>query len=319
MNNESARSFLQSTDFSNDIEKVFFDIKANPQLHNIKAFSNIQSDSYLMKVKGILFMVGSIFRIDQIECDNDKIWNVRLTLCSVDDHQLKYLFQQMKNELGVGKTNLLQFANILYQMNKLNDSEKYYRRYLNQLPNNHPDISNCYQRLGMVTESKKNFVSSLKWYKRSLKMFQKTQELDNSNLADIYNNIANVYSKTKDYTNALKSYQKALDIWEKSLDENRSCIIKCLNNMGAVYDMKKKYSESLECYQKALKISKTKDPCTAVTLRNIANVYELEGEYKQALIHYEKVMKIYRDSSSPNEVYINDIQTSIQRVSSKLK
>jgi hypothetical protein len=320
MDNEKTRSLLQSADFSNDIEKVFFEIEADPRLRNIRPFSNIQAHSYVPKAREILFMVGSIFRIDKIERDNDKIWNVRLILCSINDKQLKSFFQHMKNELGTGKTSLLRFGHILRQMNKLTNSEKYYRRYLNQLPNNHPDIPNCYNALGIVAESKKNFVSSLKWYKKSLKIFQQTQELDNSNIADVYNNIANVYSKKNDYTNAIKSYQKELDIYKKILDENHPRIIKCLNNMGAVYDMKKNYSEAIDCYQKALEISKkTKDPDIAVTLRNIANAYELQGEFRQALDYYQKAQKAYRNSSSPNEVYITDIQTSIQRVSSKLK
>jgi tetratricopeptide (TPR) repeat protein len=226
----------------------------------------------------------------------------------------------MKNELGTEKTNLLRFGDILRRMGKLNNSKKYYRRYLNQLPDNHPDIPQCYHIFGMVEESEKNFVSSLKWYKKSLEIFHQTKELANPNIADIYNNIANVYSKTNDYTNAIKSYQKALDIWEKTSGNNHSCIIKCLNDMGAVYDMKKKYSEALGCYEKALEISiKTKDSNIAITLRNIAHVYELQSEFKQALTYYQQAMKKCHASLPSAEFYMNDIQTSIRRVSAKSK
>ncbi len=318
INADQTRLLLHSVDFSDDTEKVLFEIEGDPQLRHSRPFSNIQSLSYSTKVKQVLFMVGSIFRVSQIECDKNKIWNVRLILCSVNDQQLKSFVGYMKNELGSGRINLFRFGHLLRQMGKLDHSEKYYRRYLNQIPNDHPDISNCYHVLGIVAESKKNFILSLKWYKKSLKLAQQSD--NNSIIADMYNNIANVYSKINDYTNAIKFYQKGLDILKKTSGENHPRVVKCLNDLGAVYDMKKNYSEALECYQKALEISKTiKDPDIALTLRNIGNVYELLGDFKQALTYYQKAMKTFRDSSSSNAVYLNDIQASIKRVSSKIK
>jgi hypothetical protein len=132
------------------MEKVFFEIEADPRLRNSKPFGNIQSVSYSSKVKQILFMVGSIFRVSKIECDKNKIWNVRLILCSVNDSRLKSFVGYMKNELGSGRITFLQFGHVLHRMGKFDQSEKYYRRYINQLSDNHPDISNCYQSLGMI-------------------------------------------------------------------------------------------------------------------------------------------------------------------------
>ncbi|CAF1065387.1 unnamed protein product [Rotaria sordida] len=321
MNYENTRSSLDFAKSLNDIERVFFEIQANPQLHNIKPFNNIQSHSYFQNTNEILFMVGSIFRIDGIKYPDDHICNVQMTLCSVDEQELKPLLEHMKRDLGIGKTNLIQFSNVLRQMRKLDNSEKYCRRYLNQLPNGHPDIPNCYHTFAMIAESKKNFMLSLKWYKKSLKIFSKTLKPNDSNIAEVYNNIANVYSKTNDYTNAMDSYQKVLEIWKKIYDDNHPRIAQCLNNIGVVYEMKKKYSEALDCYQQALKILKNIPSSNhldiAMTIRNIAYVYELKDDFQQALVYYEKAKKIYRNSLPSTQIYINEIEKSIRRISSK--
>ena len=50
-------------DSSDNIEQVLFEIDADPQLDNIKPFSNITSFSYFPNEEEVLFMIGSIFRL----------------------------------------------------------------------------------------------------------------------------------------------------------------------------------------------------------------------------------------------------------------
>ncbi|CAF1199992.1 unnamed protein product [Rotaria sp. Silwood1] len=321
IDSEKTRSSLDFAKPLCDIERVFFVIKANPEIHNTKPFNNIQSYGYFQNPNEILFMVGSIFRIEGIERPADQIWNIRMTLCSINDQELKSLLEHMKKNLGIGKTNLIQFSNILYRMRKLNNAEKYSRRYLNQLPNGHPDIANCYQTFGKIAESKKEFALSLKWYKRSLDIFSKTLKSDDPNIAEIYNNMANVYSKINDYTNAMNSYQKVLEIWKKIAGDKHPYVAQCINNIGAVHEMTKKYSEALDCYRQALKILKNSlssdHPDIAMTHRNIAYVHELKGEFKDALNSYEKALKIYRHLLPSTQIHVNEIEKTIRRMSHK--
>ncbi|CAF3435758.1 unnamed protein product [Rotaria sp. Silwood1] len=301
IDSEKTRSSLDFAKPLCDIERVFFVIKANPEIHNTKPFNNIQSYGYFQNPNEILFMVGSIFRIEGIERPADQIWNIRMTLCSINDQELKSLLEHMKKNLGIGKTNLIQFSNILYRMRKLNNAEKYSRRYLNQLPNGHPDIANCYQTYGKIAESKKEFALSLKWYKRSLDIFSKTLKSDDPNIAEIYNNMANVYSKINDYTNAMNSYQKVLEIWKKIAGDKHPYVAQSINNIGAVHEMTKKYSEALDCYRQALKILKNSlssdHPDIAMTHRNIAYVHELKVIYIGAApgIHINYLSELFPD------------------------
>ncbi|CAF3487046.1 unnamed protein product [Rotaria socialis] len=317
------RSSLHLHSSSPEMEKVFFVIEASSNLCNVRPFNNIEPHSYFPKTNQILFMVGSIFRIDRIEYPQDKILNIRISLCSINDQDLKPFSEHMHNALYIGQTSLMQFSNILRRMNKFDEAEKYYRRYLNQLPIGHPDIANCYHAFGKIAESRKNFPSSLKWFKKSLEIYSQISKPDDTFTAEVYNDIATIYLKTNDYTKAIKLYQNALDIWKTSDDNNRPRIVLCLNNIGFVYQMKKKYSEALEYYQQALKISKKihheKHPDIAMAYRNRAQIYELIGEYQQALASYEKAIKIYRYSLPATQIHVNEIEKSIRQVSSKLK
>jgi hypothetical protein len=162
LNRKQARQFLHSTIPSENVVLVLFEIVADPQLDNIKAFSNVKLLSYVPAEEEVLFMVGSIFQLDKVQCDNDGIWNIKMVLCSDNSNQLKTLYEQMKNKLGTGETDLLRFGHVLRGMGKLDDAEKYVRRFLVQLPDHDPNISHGYHALGMVSDLKGEFEASLK-------------------------------------------------------------------------------------------------------------------------------------------------------------
>ena len=70
------------------LNEFFFEIDADPQIGNIKPFSNITSFSFYPNEEEILFMVGSIFRLNNVFKDIDGIWIILMSLCSSDDNQL---------------------------------------------------------------------------------------------------------------------------------------------------------------------------------------------------------------------------------------
>jgi hypothetical protein len=97
VNRQQARSFLISAERSDGAEQVFFEIDADSRLENIKSFGNITTLSYFPNEKEVLFMIGSIFRLVEMKHGTDGIWNIRMVLCSENDHQLQSLFRHMKN------------------------------------------------------------------------------------------------------------------------------------------------------------------------------------------------------------------------------
>ncbi|CAF3412844.1 unnamed protein product [Rotaria sp. Silwood1] len=303
-NYEQTQNFLSSLTSSDNMEKVIFDITANPQQDDIKPFSNVTPFSYFQHKEEILFMIGSIFRLVRIDRVSDDIWNIKLILCSNNDHPLQSFIQEKKTELDIVDTDPLSFGFILEHMGKLNDAEKYYCYILNHLPKDHENITRCYHALGEVTQKKGDYNLSLKWYNKSLENDMQTMKIDDPNIATSYNSIAVVYSKKGDYTLALESYKKALEIWKKKFDENHPDVAMCYNNIGIIYQEEKKYSDALEYYHKAWNIRQQYFPVEHSSLGEshacIGNVHYHLGRYDMALEHYRLSLEIFEKSLLPH-------------------
>ncbi|CAF0772384.1 unnamed protein product [Rotaria sordida] len=305
LKSEIAENFI-SNNSSDDNKNVLFKIDADSRLKNIKAFSNITTFNDYGEEE-ILFMIGSIFQVIEIKRDNNRIWNIRLRLCSNNDDKLQSLFEYMRKKLGNGETNLYIFAGVLHDMGKLDYAEKYYRYYLKQLPDKHPHISACYHALGIVTSEKKDFKSSLTWYNKLLEIINRTLENDDANIANIYNSSAIVYQEIGDHNQAIESYKKALIIWKKTYGEEHPDVAMCLSNLGNVYQDQKKYLKALECHQKALTIHQNHlpvhHPHIGTSHNNIGNSYVCLDQYDLALKHYTSSLKIYEKSLPPSHLH----------------
>lgn len=130
---QAAIVFLNTFVQSQDLQRVLFEIDADPQLENIQPFSEISSLSEIPSESEVLFMMGSIFQLRQMKRESNEIWTIRMTLCSANNLRSQKLFQHISTELDHGGTTPLRFGHILRRMGELNDAEKYYHRYLNRL------------------------------------------------------------------------------------------------------------------------------------------------------------------------------------------
>ncbi len=200
LDRQQAQSFFSFSDNSNDVERVFFEIDADPQLDNIKPFSDITSYSSYPEEKEVLFMIGSIFRLVNIDRDRDGILIVRMKLCSNNDNQLKSLFQHMKKKGINGETTLLSFGHLLKDMGKWDDAEKYYHRFLTESSDKYTAKASCYHGLGSVAKKKCDYESSLKWHNRSLEIKMRVLKPDDPSIAISHLSIGNVYQHKKKTT-----------------------------------------------------------------------------------------------------------------------
>ncbi|CAF3145623.1 unnamed protein product [Rotaria sp. Silwood2] len=288
-----ALRFLDST--SDDLEQVLFEMDADPSV-TTKPFADITKLSYFQNEKEILVMLGSIFRIIDVHHDDNQVWIIKMTLCSDDDHHLKAIFEHMKNEHGGGEKNLLSFGNVLADMGKFDEAEKYYLRLLNHLSPDDPDIARCYHGLGNITDEKGDYDSSLEWHKKSLDLRLKALKSDHPHLAPSYISIGCDYFNKGDYQQALKSYNTAFEIIKKAFGESHPDIAMCLNNIGCVYERQKNYSKALEYHQQALDIRleylPEHHPEVGQSHHNLGNIYRCQGQYDLALKHYNDSLTI---------------------------
>ncbi|CAF1540791.1 unnamed protein product [Adineta ricciae] len=157
--NTNAQSFM---------ERVLFEIDADPEMAITQPFADISKFSEFAEESEVLFMVGSIFRLDAISCTTDCVWIIRMTLCSGNEHDLKDVLVHMKKQNGNGQTNLRTLGKILSEMGKLNLADKYYKRFLMELTLDDPLIRHVYEDLAQVSSQKGDFDNSIQWRQKSL-------------------------------------------------------------------------------------------------------------------------------------------------------
>ncbi len=297
---KKARSFFSNDDNLNDFKRVCFVIDADPRMENIKPFCDVSRFSDYPEEKEVLFMIGSIFRLVNIEYDQYGILIIKMKLNSLNDHNLKELYEHMQKKGTNGETSLLDFADVLTKMSKWDDAEKYYHRYSNESSHNRENIDRCYSGLGSLANKKGDYDSSLKWHYKSLEIKMQTLKPDDQSIAESYNSIGNAYEKKKDYANALESYEKALKIFRRACGEDHLYVATCMNNMGNTYSGMKINSDALKFYKNALSIQKKNLPADHVNLgsshKNIGNVLADLGHYDQALSHLNLSLEIYKKS-----------------------
>ncbi|CAF1524721.1 unnamed protein product [Adineta steineri] len=72
-----------------DSERILFEIDADPKIVNTKLFANISKNSHFSNELQVFFISSSIFRLNNINRNDDKIWIIKMTLCNNDEHDLK--------------------------------------------------------------------------------------------------------------------------------------------------------------------------------------------------------------------------------------
>ncbi|CAF3901821.1 unnamed protein product [Adineta steineri] len=198
----SVNSFLSTTDerrtalfFLGDIttkidsERVLFEIDADPQIVTTKPFANISKHSYFPVESEVLFMIGSIFRLNNIDRIDDQIWIIKMTLCNDDEHDLKQVLMYMKEQIESGEMNLRILGKLLGTMGKLDLAEKYFNRLLQELPSDDPLLSSLYKDLGELASQRGNYDISVQWHQKSLAIKNKNQFYVNPTIKKTKNSI----------------------------------------------------------------------------------------------------------------------------------
>ncbi|CAF1368927.1 unnamed protein product [Adineta steineri] len=174
---QQARLFLDVPDSTNKLESVLFDIIADPKVVTTKPFADISKFSDFPGESEILFMIGSIFRVDSIKRrDDDEVWIVRMELCSENKNVFEEVLADMKKEYCSEATNFHTLGKLLWEMNKLDLAEKYFARFLEQLPSNDPLRGDLYQDLARIAAQSNEMDKSMEWRQKAI-AFKKQNKL----------------------------------------------------------------------------------------------------------------------------------------------
>ena len=185
--------FLGDGTPGNHQQKVLFEIDVNPtqiKSNNSKPFADINKISDFPSEGEVLFMLGSIFRLDTIQQNHESIWVIRMSLCSDDEHDLREVYQDMKQKNGRGPTNLRTLSKLLWSMGQLKLADKYLRRLIHELPTNEFWLSVVYRDLQEINSQSGQWDMSMLWAKELREISQKAALIDNHGDVDGKRNTA---------------------------------------------------------------------------------------------------------------------------------
>ena len=181
---ETALFFLGSTNSLNNsqLKGVLFEIDADPQMVTTKPFADISKYSHFVNESEVLFMIGSIFRLQSINYSDDHVWIIEMRLCSDDESDLQEVLLYMKQEIENEETNLRTLAEVLWKMGQFDLAEKYFKRLLNNLSPNDPFILKIYEDLSELASHTRDYDMSVQWKQKALQF--KTQQKFNGEFVE---------------------------------------------------------------------------------------------------------------------------------------
>lgn len=161
-----------------NLERVLFDIVADPNVVTTKPFANISSLSNFPDETEILFMVGSIFRINSITCNKQQVWIIEMSLCGDSENSLKAILEDLRARHGTGETNLCILGKLLWKMGKFDLAKSFYIRCESEVSRNDPILFTVYEDLADMAYQRNNHDESMIWWRKLEELRDQSAEKD---------------------------------------------------------------------------------------------------------------------------------------------
>ncbi|CAF1066184.1 unnamed protein product [Adineta steineri] len=283
---------------------ILFQITVN-SLTLLTPFANVRDISYYQEEEEILFSMHSIFRIGEIKQinDNNRFWQVTLTLTGDHDPQLYTLTEQIRAETSPHEMGWKRLGQLLIKLGQFDKAQQVYDVLLVQA-SDHQERASIYHHLGTVKIGQGEYPEAIAYDEKSLEINQKSLPVDHPDLAASYSNIGLAYYEMSEYPKALSSHEKALKIRQKTLPLNHLDLATSYTNIGHVYFRMGKYPKALSSHGKALEIQEKilplNHPDLATSYDRIGLVYDHMGEYSKAFSYYETALEIRQKSLPPD-------------------
>ena len=274
-----------------------------------RPFADISRWSEFNIESEVLFSIGTVFRIDDVENEKNSegIWIVHLSTVSEKDEQLQKETQQIQS-------TLLDF--FTYVLNAQNDAKDE-----RTLAANNANVASMYYKQGEYEES-------LLYYKKALEALRSFGSPDPLTEVTYISNIAKVHRQLHHDNEALTLYQEALDILRhKSREPNDPSLIHTLHTIGDIYREKHKWNEALEQYQEALERqlsftgpSLLLDPSSiAATYICIGTVLYHQKKHQEALDSFLKALEQQHEHLSEQHPVLAFLYNNIGAMYYKIK
>ncbi|CAF1278660.1 unnamed protein product [Adineta steineri] len=246
-NEQQALAFLNDSDGTENLEAILFQIDADPKMAITKPFADITEFSEFKGEAEVLFMLGSIFRLDSVKHrKSDKVWIIEMTLCNDEEHDLKQVLIDMKEQFMSEGINLQTLAKILWGMSQIDLARKYFMRLLEQLPINDPFRIDLYQDLGKIEAHAGHLDNSIEWRRKANELKKKLQSTSSSSVSkpknpfkqpplndpsptDLYQDLGKLEAHAGYLDNSTERHRKATEIKNQRQSTSSSSISKPKN------------------------------------------------------------------------------------------
>lgn len=193
-------------------------------------------------------------------------------------------------------------GDFLRQYGYLEDSRQAYLEALELLEGDESNIEQLARisaSVAVVYDTDGNEDEAIKFYKRSVDLFELMDPPSVLDVADLCNNLAYIYKSRGDFDTAENLYLKALQICHESLGPDDEETAAICNNVGALYLAAGYYEQAREMHMMALEARrKTFGEHHLETAQSHANLALALVETKErdwAKKHFENSLKIYED------------------------
>jgi tetratricopeptide (TPR) repeat protein len=192
-NYSKVSSFLN---FSGGLERILFEIKADPKMAATKPFADISEHSDYPTESEVLFMIGSIFRLESIDQNDTHVWIVRMSLSSDEEQRgLRQVLMYMKGQSENEETSLRTLGKVLWKMGKFDLAEKYFIRLMKELESDDPLNSTLYEDLGELAALRGNYDMSVQYHQKSLRLKNAKQVNDTNSLGTLTSTLSKYIQK----------------------------------------------------------------------------------------------------------------------------
>ena len=293
----------------NEYKRVLFEIDADPDIQGVKSFINGNWSSDLSNEGEVLFMIGSLFKIQEIRVDENGINIIKMSLCTMEKKneilsQLKDLNEE-KDSIGFAHLQfqlgrLLSYPQILHHVNAI------IQKCLADLTDDHPNRIRCYDLLASTAMAIDDFDSCITWCDKSLEMKKKIFASNDPKFVHSYDLLVHACSKKNDTTRQLDALKQLLSILRQNLGDQHSDLVQYYVQIIAIYQSEQQFTEVLLCYHQVYIIMLKYFPIDDVRLtsvyNNIGNTWASLSQYHLALGYYQTTLNIkLKDSLSTSD------------------
>ncbi|CAF1284447.1 unnamed protein product [Adineta steineri] len=277
-------------------ECVLFQIKfENKNDKPLKtSFAKIQDVSYNQHESEVLFNMGSVFRIGNVEAWTDDFWVIELTLIEqtgIDESLREYFLKKYVGE----RSTLLVMSSFLGYMKEYTRAKQFCELLLKEDSISNIAKMQAYSDLGYYQYQTGDLDSA----ESSAQLSCQLQLTTDTFAPATYSLLGLIAGARHHYRRALQYHQVAVDtVRSRKLEENES-IAFLYSNLGMAWkDLHQAIPALYWCEQIALpcqlKLLPSNHPDLLITFTNIAEIYNSIGNYVKARNYYKQSLEIQK-------------------------